>query len=255
MADLVLHCGGKHASLEEVAAVPTPEPEGRWHPIPHVHLVELVHDQLVTDGVKLVNEAHALNRNGAHYFGLFEIEAEPNADYATVIGLRNAHDKVYNAQLVLGNQVFVCDNLAFSGDVQVGRRHTINILRDLPLLVQAAIGKLFMMQRDQDKRISVYKETDISKTQADHLMVEMLRLGVVGCHQMPKLVNEWDKPSHEEFSQCGDTLWRLFNATTETLKTKRGLPVPKKTQALYGMMDLASGGIELEGDYEINIAA
>ena len=48
----------------------------------------------------------------------------------------------YPAGLVLGAAVFVCDNLSFSGEVKLARKHTSMIERDLPGLVGRAVGLL-----------------------------------------------------------------------------------------------------------------
>ena len=42
----------------------------------------------------------------------------------------------------VGAAVFVCDNLSFSGDVKLARRHTAHVERDLPQLVSRAVGRL-----------------------------------------------------------------------------------------------------------------
>ena len=61
-------------------------------------------------------------------------------DYGLVIGLRNSHDKSFPASIALGSGVFVCDNLAFSAEVTIARRHTRFIERDLPRVVHTAVG-------------------------------------------------------------------------------------------------------------------
>ena len=59
-----------------------------------------------------------------------------------MLGLRNSHDKTFPAGIVAGSAVFICDNLAFSGEVKLARKHTTHITRDLPRLVQSAVGQL-----------------------------------------------------------------------------------------------------------------
>lgn len=55
-----------------------------------------------------------------------------------MVGLRNSHDKRFLVGISFGSRVFVCDNLAFTGDHVVKRKHTANLKRDLPGLVHRA---------------------------------------------------------------------------------------------------------------------
>jgi len=56
---------------------------------------------------------------------------ESAADFALVVGLRNSHDKSFPAGLVIGASVLVCDNLSFSGEVRLARKHTYPIIATL----------------------------------------------------------------------------------------------------------------------------
>src|SRR5262249_51585397 len=86
-----------------------------------------------SNGLHVVQEGHGLWRDGQRYFGLMEVRNGSNADdFGLVVGLRNSHDKSFPAALALGSRVFVCDNLAFSGEVKLSRKHTTYIWRDLP---------------------------------------------------------------------------------------------------------------------------
>src|SRR5689334_8968471 len=114
---LVLHAGAELVVPEVLATIPTPEPTDTWQPVPHATLVEEVKEELSVAGYSVTREEHALWKNGARYFGLLEVSREENqnVEYTLAAGLRNSHDKTFPAALALGNRVFVCDNLAFSG--------------------------------------------------------------------------------------------------------------------------------------------
>jgi len=226
---------------QKLNIVETPQPTQTWTPIPHWQLVDEVERSLVNTGFNIVNQSHALSRKDARYFGLFEItNGNNNDDYNTVVGLRNSHDKSFPAGLVIGSGVFVCDNLAFSGEIKFGRRHTANIVRDLTGLVDAAVGRINALRISQDARIDAYKQAELSQTQADHLLIELLRARVVTSTKIPKILKEYEDPRHFEFREDGETVWRFFNAVTENLKG--GLAdLPRVGQALHGIMDGAAG--------------
>lgn len=241
MANLMLHAGGFHVERPQLDLVKTPEPiEDRgWFPIPHSVLLEQVTDALGNTGLQVVNEAHALARDGQRYFGLLELQAT-GTDYTTVVGLRNSHDMSFAAGLVVGSMVFVCDNLAFSGEIKLARKHTRFIMRDLPQLTHAAIGRLTAVKERQDLRIAAYKNTDLSHAQADHLIMELARARVVNPTQILKVYDEYKNPRHQEHQDFRGAAWGLFNAVTEITKGRLA-DAPRRGQALHGVMDAACG--------------
>src|SRR5207237_3200224 len=89
------------------------------------------------------SEAHGLTRDGNRYFGLLQVANGHNPDdFGLVVGLRNSPDKSFPVGLVVGASIFVCDNLSFSGEVYLARKHTVYVERDLPHLVERAVGRL-----------------------------------------------------------------------------------------------------------------
>ena len=161
--NLLLHCGNEAVARTVIAKTITPKPTATWTPIPHMHLIEEVERALKANNLSVVNQAHSLNHGGSRYFGLMEIRnGSTHADYSWVLGLRNSHDKTFPAGIVAGAQVFVCDNLSFSGEIKIARKHTRFILRDMPFLTQQAIGRLMERWHHQDERISAYKTKAVS---------------------------------------------------------------------------------------------
>jgi hypothetical protein len=239
-ANLVLHCGAQSVEREQVTATPTPARTASWVPIAHGTLLERVQASLVGNGLHVVGEAHGLAHAGQRYFGLLQVANGSNPeDFGLVVGVRNAHDKSFPAALVLGASVFVCDNLSFSGEIKLARKHTTYIERDLPQLVDRAIGSLGGLRRSQEQRFAAYKATDLGDGQAHDLLVRAVDGQVLPVTRLPDVLKEWRAPRHPEFRQ-GHTAWRLFNAFTETLK---GQPdrLPKRTQALHGLLDATCG--------------
>lgn len=245
--DLMLHSGGAHVDRNQLNLSETPIPTRTWTPIPHWQLVDEVERALSATGFNIVNQEHALARKDARYFGLFEITNGKNSeDYNTVVGLRNSHDKSFPAGLVIGSGVFVCDNLCFSREIKFGRRHTSNIVRDLPVLVDAAVGRINGMRISQDARIAAYREAELTQSLSDHLLIELLRARVVTSTKIPKILKEYENPRHHELRAEGDTVWRLFNAVTEFMKGSV-YDLPRAGQALHAIMDGAAG-ITLDND-------
>lgn len=243
-ADLMLHVGANKVDAGALGDVPTPASTATWTPIPHAELLGAVRRNVEATGLRVIHEAHGLGQDGARYFGLLQVaNGRQHEDYTTVIGLRNSHDKVFPAGLAVGSQVFVCDNLSFSGEVKIARKHTRHILRDLPNLIERAVGRLGDLRMKQDRRIEAYKERDLGDRAVHDLLVRSLDARVIPSTRLPKVLAEWREPQHEEF-RGRRNVWRLFNAFTETMKGSGIFRMPKTTQALHGLMDGACGGLQ-----------
>jgi hypothetical protein len=150
MPNLLMHCGGKHVFRHDISGAPTPARTRSWVPVPHHQLIDLAEKTIEEHGFRVTNQAHGLWGGESRYFGLLELaNAQKADDYTLVLGLRNSHDKTFPALLALGNQVLVCDNLSFFGEVVLTRRYTRFIERDLPGIVAQAVGRLSEMRTQQ----------------------------------------------------------------------------------------------------------
>lgn len=242
MNGLILHAGANAATREQVALAPVPLATRTWTPVGHGALVDGVQTTLERSGLSVVNEAHGLTNDGARYFGLLQVRATgtDDGDFGLVVGLRNSHDKRFPAGLAVGASVFVCDNLSFSGEIKLARKHTVHISRDLPQLIERAVGRLGDLRRTQDERFLAYHQSELSDSAAHDIIIRAVDDGVLPVTRIPQVLTEWREPRHPEFRAAGRTGWRLFNAFTEALKGNLDA-LPRRTQALHGLMDLACG--------------
>lgn len=233
--NLLLHCGARAVPREDLADVWTPRATETWTPIPHMELIRKVEKTLAANNLTVGSQAHSLTHDGARYFGLMEIQGRAtDQDYCWVLGLRNSHDKTFPAGIVAGASVLVCDNLSFSGEVKLARKHTRFISRDLPFLVECAVGRLLQKWHDQDRRIECYRNSDLDDRAAHDLIIRATDVGACTNRLVPTVLKEWREPRHHVFKQRN--AWSLFNAFTEGLKGNL-LELPKRTEALHGLLD------------------
>jgi len=241
MSKLMLHAGAHAISREALDEIKAPRGTKTWNPIPHRRMLELVEGAVEKVGLHVVEQAHGVMADGSRYFGLLELRNGKNADdYGLVVGLRNSTDKSLKAGLAVGSTVFVCDNLAFSADIVIGRKHTLNIDEDLPELVVDAVSRLGAMRVKQDTRIAAYKTTEITDSQVNDLVIRGLDKEIFTATRIPKILAEYREPRHPEFAVAKNG-WRFFNAVTEIAKESPFFDRPKQTIALHELMDGVCG--------------
>jgi hypothetical protein len=255
--NLILHCGAAHVTRADLGRIQTPLGTETHRPIGHLDLVTTVEAKLSEVGnMHIVHETFGVTSDGMRMFGLLQVANGTGTgdDYAYVLGVRNSNDKAFPAGVCVGSGVFVCDNLAFSSEIVLARKHTKEIMVDLPALVATTIGKLADHWTDQNKRIEAYKNTRLTDDEAIMLLIKAFRQDVFNWNRGNDILNEWDKPTHPEF---GDrTLWSFFNAVTEHLKPRENSKatslwsLPSRTGRLHLICD-AKAGLVLQQEAEI----
>ncbi len=235
--NLIAHCGARIVSASQLSAVRTPDATDTWQPIPHTDLLAMINQRIREAGYTVVQEKHALwGTYGERYFGMMQIANGFNApEYAQILGIRNSHDKRLPAGLVAGSGVFVCDNLSFSGEVKMTRKHTSGILDVLSDMVESTIQKVRDKFRLQSKKFEAYKQTPISNRDAHDLMIRGYDRGAFGARSLRPLINEWRNPQHQEFRE--KNLWSFFNCVTEVLKGTALAAFPDRTERLTALLD------------------
>lgn len=242
-AKLCLHAGGKQLDYDELAKLPAPERMSETHyPIPHIDLVQRTVRQIDGLGIKIASQQHAVSHEGNRYFGVFDL-ANGNGNsqdgYGLIVGLRNSHDQSLQASLSIGSHVFVCDNLAFSGEVVIARKHTRNIRRDLPGLMARAVNQIMEQRHSMKDRIGAYQNQPIDDVRAHDIVIRAIDAQVIGPPKLALVLEQWRKPAYEEFGTR--TAWSLFNAFTTTLKGYHADGMYTRSRALHGLFDAVCG--------------
>lgn len=239
-------CGGekRYCKESDLGAVPMPEQTRSYIPLSHNGLVAEVRKQLSDSGIGILQEVHSLARKGLRYFGLMQVvPVEATSDeMAFIIGLRNSYDKSIPASIACGNQVFVCDNLMFNGEVVLGRRHTVNIFRDLPDKIRLGIKRITDRWVGQVNRFEVYKQIGLGDSQAHDLIAMAYRAGAISPKQVADVVDQWHNPNHREFADRN--VFALHNAFSEVWKQNAPEIILANSAALHPVLDTFAGVVE-----------
>ena len=128
---LIAHCGASKVTREELMKIPVPEGTRTHQPLSHYEIVEVLEETLSFRYLKIVRDEYVVSQDGMKMFGVMDLNAEFSGGRFS-IGLRNSNDKSMRLALTAGLRIFVCDNMAFSGDfTPLQHKHTRNLeLRD-----------------------------------------------------------------------------------------------------------------------------
>jgi hypothetical protein len=227
MKGLMLHCGAEAITRHQLATLPVPAPRGSRHVTrPFIDDVELVRDRFQREGIVIEDEGYGVKRDKAtgdplQFFGILSITIRgftADSSYGLMVGLRGSYDQTLTRALAVGSQVFVCDNLAFSGEVEIRTRQTLNIDKRIPGLMADAIARIPAMAEAQQSRFEAYRNVELKPRWGDALLVDMVRHGVLNPSQLGRAIAQWDAPAHDEHAEQGHSMWRLHNAVTEAIK-------------------------------------
>lgn len=238
MNGLMLHCGAHKANLTEVFAAPLPEKTETHTPVSHKFVIETAKEILSDYGFTVTEQAHALSHEGMRYFGLLSVGNQRD-DFSQVVGLRNSNDKRFPVGLSMGSRVFVCDNLAFSGEVSLKRKHTSGIFGDIRTKMIDTISQLKGFFLNQEARFDKYKGCYLDLPQASELILKACEHGALPKTNILDVWAEFKNPTHPEFQE--NNLWSLYNAFTEIHKKRPSLvELPKRTMRMQALFDQIS---------------
>lgn len=227
-------------SFEELSIPSLPAKTDSYVPLGHQNLVSMVKCELEKANLRVMQETFVLWRNGQRMFGLMQVNHPDivSSESAMIVGIRNSFDKSLPAMITSGNQVFVCDNLAFNGEIVLGRKHTKNIFDDIGALITSAMDVLFAHWNRHFSRVDAYKRTELCDSQAHDIIARMFFAGAIAKTQIADCLEQWHHPNHHEFSDRN--LWRLHSAFTEVWKGRLDL-LPSNSKILHAEFDKVSG--------------
>jgi len=98
----MLHSGGRLCTLDELRAVPTPQAEGRWHPVAHAAVLDTVTSTLSGAGYAVKAQRLAIARDGKRFFGTLDLTTPltPDSTVALAVGIRKLHRQELPARVL-----------------------------------------------------------------------------------------------------------------------------------------------------------
>ena len=218
-AVLSAHKNTSLVTREQLAALPEVIGTDSFKPVAHIELIKTLEQELNNRDIQIVREQFAMSKDGMRLFGTLDLTLNGVEGMAAALGFRTANNRTMALQGIAGMRVFVCDNMAFSGEtIIMKRRHTsgLNLLDEIVYAL--------------DQYDSHYKrlKTEISRLQTYGINddnAKMLIYQIFAAKLMPvryfNAVDEMyfekyvesDEPRHVAFRER--TAWNLLNAFTD----------------------------------------
>ncbi len=215
---LMLHRGAESATMNELIQIPLPLKTRTYQPVPHEQLATMLLQMVASifPNFSYEKSHFGLAAEGNKMFGIHSFRSLDSA-MGLSIGFRNSYDRSMSVGIAVGASVFVCDNLAISGDITVLRKHTSNVIRDMESLALQAIYRSQQTYAEILDDAYTMQAMPIDDDQAYRMLGLVYGRGIITPRQIPVAHREWESPTHVDFSDR--TVWSLYNAITEALKS------------------------------------
>jgi hypothetical protein len=224
-ATLIAHVDTNIVTREQLAALPPVEGTKTFKPVAHIELVETLEKVLADRDIKIEREQFATGLGGIKLFGTLDLNVKGVGASCASLGVRTANDRSMSIQMIAGMRIFVCDNLAFNGElVCINRKHTSKL--DLFEELELAVSKYERHFRKLKKEVSRLTRRKLTDPQAKAMIYDVFSAEIMPTRLFRIVGQEYFQPRHKEFEPR--TAWSLHNALTEVAKA---MPISTRMQA------------------------
>jgi hypothetical protein len=228
-AQLVSHVDTDIVTRAELQALPTPEGTQTFKPIPHIELVDMLDVVLRQNQIRIEREQFALRRDGSVLFGVLQLAYGESPDGQAALGLRTANNKTMSIQLCAGLSVFVCDNLAFRGDmIALKRKHTSGL--NLKVELAGAVLRFREHFGRLAHEVEHLKARALPDIAAKALIHDAFATGLMPLRFLPEVSQGDFAPALLDFEPR--TAWSLHNAFTGAAKA---MPMTTRLPAIQAL--------------------
>jgi len=210
---LMLHCGAKAATREDVLAVPCPEAYtlgSRHKPVSYGDMLTMIDDRIARMGFTVAEEAFGLNSKGQQLFGVMSVDTGIK-DERLAFGFRQSLNKTFGLGVCAGHHGLVCDNLSFSGSYFTAvRKNTANAHETFRLMLldqcDRALDNFNRLRADFKSLASVPAD----EREGFALLGQMVGDDALKVMEFSAALENWKKDQHKH----GRNLWGVYNAAT-----------------------------------------
>lgn len=242
-ANLMTHAGAQRVTRQELRGIATPLSTPTHRPIAHTELVDVLDRKLADAGYAIVREQFAVMAGGMRLFGTLDLECQSATAYAgtgLALGFRHANDKHMALSIVAGARVFVCDNMALSGDVKLFRNpHRHGVMDRLgDSLGEFCLRTLPTQFAVLGDRFDRWAHAGLTDRDAKVLIYDALARGIVPARLRADVHTAYfDADALGYQDSAPRTKLGLHNAFTRSLKALNPAPAYTANVGLTGLFD------------------
>jgi hypothetical protein len=223
--------GSNRVTEAEVIHVPAVPFTKSFHPVHHRQVLDAIRSGVVATGLEIVKTEYVLANNGNRMFGIWDLNGG-NDELCWSIGIRNSMDKSMALGITAGTRVFVCENLAFSGEFVEFRRHTKGLIYDeLEFMAYRAMKKMVSNLTKFQAWHEGLKNFSLTEWDAKILLVEIMTNTIIPPSKFARFSELYFGGVYDQ------TLWGFHETVTDVLRDSNLLALPKKNRMLNGILD------------------
>jgi len=225
-SSLMIHCGGRNVTRDQLFNLETPASTATHFPVAHSDMLEIIENEVIRKfniaDVSELDAAYGISQDEQQMFGVISMKLDSDK-HSVSYGFRNDHGKKLCALFGAGSHLFVCDNLQFSnsGVINISRKHTRNIHRDLRFAIHDAVAA----STDEYESIVAgwerQKAMPLTLDDGFSAIGRAIGRGTLLPNQASVAFKEWKQSSYEEFADHRN-VYGLQQAYTEA--AKKGAP-------------------------------
>ena len=217
-------------SEEEIYQVPRVPFTETFHPIHHADVLSVMRKGIRDVGLEIRRSEYTLTKNGMRFFGVWDLNHE-NGELCWSLGIRNSMDKSLALGIVSGTRVFVCSNLAFSGEYIEFRKHTKGLdLDELEVLVRKSMAKMVERLSEFQAWHEGLKNYPLPEKEAKAMLVDIFSRGVIPPSKFFHFHGLY-------FKRSGSTLFEFHECCTNVLRGTNLLTLPKRNRILNNVIE------------------
>jgi hypothetical protein len=205
---------------EELGRFAPPVGTSTWRPVAHVELVDNIVDRLDRIGMDIVREQYAVGKGGLALFGTLDLMPrgmDPAAGRGIALGLRHSNDRRLPVHIVGGARVFVCDNLALSGEKIALRKHTRGL--HLAQLIREGLDRFLDSFRRFNASVIEAEGHEIADDEAKVRLFDLRYQGVLPVSIFDEAATNYFRADALGYEDSAPrTVWGLHNACTRAVK-------------------------------------
>ena len=240
----------ERVSEQVVRAEPQPAFTESWHPFSHGIVLDAVATACKKFNLTVERKEYSIRKN-SKMFASWEVRSGSEVlvaqkrEFTLAIGIRNSIDKTHSVGLCAGERITVCDNLMFSGDFVIFRKHTGRLeIEEIVFYAEEALGALLPKMNEFHDWHEQLKATKITYDQASLLTVAAMKQDLIPSSKFPQFYDLF----YARESRYATTLHGWHGAATEIMRENSLLTIQWKNERLNKFIDyqvpIILGGIK-----------